>query len=169
MNNLPCSCTPSSFTDPNHGHIVTGDLRIVQNNTLRKLLCKGPKYREPVSINIWNCKTEIKHSLTTFSFDWCKVMCPIDKVANSIAFMCKKYYVQVFLKESGLINTTSNTYEEVNELMKKWMILFVIFFKNKILHLILFSAYKIMTMSLIVFHVFIGSQKCLKYHLMQDL
>ena len=46
-------------------------------------------------------------------------MCPIDKAANSIAFMCKKYYVQVFLKESGLINTTSNTYEEVNELMKK--------------------------------------------------
>ena len=23
MNNLPCNCTTSSFTDPNHGHIVT--------------------------------------------------------------------------------------------------------------------------------------------------
>ena len=56
MNNLPCNCTTSPFTDPNHGHIVSGDIRIVQNNKLRKLLCKGLKYREPVSINFSNCK-----------------------------------------------------------------------------------------------------------------
>ena len=35
------------------------------------------------------------------------VMCPIDKAANSIAFICKKYLVQVLLKELGLLNTTS--------------------------------------------------------------
>ena len=69
INNLPCSCTTSPFTNPNYGHIVTGDIRIVQNNKLRKLLCKGPKYREPVSINFSNCKTEIKNSLTKFSSD----------------------------------------------------------------------------------------------------
>ena len=71
MINLPCNCTTSPFTDPNHGHIVSGDIHIVQNNKLRKLLCKGPKYREPVSINLSNCKTEIKNSLTKFSSDWC--------------------------------------------------------------------------------------------------
>ena len=71
MNNLPCNCTTSPFTDPNHGHIVSGDIRIVQNNKLRKLLCKGPKYREPVSINFSNCKTERKNSLTKFSSDQC--------------------------------------------------------------------------------------------------
>ena len=38
MNNLPCNCTTSPFTDPNHRHIVTGDIHIVQNNKLRKLL-----------------------------------------------------------------------------------------------------------------------------------
>ena len=27
------------------------------------------------------------------------VMCPIGKAANNIAFICKKYYVQVLLKE----------------------------------------------------------------------
>ena len=42
-------------------NIVTGDIRIVQNNKLRKLLCKCPKYREPVSINFSNCETEIKN------------------------------------------------------------------------------------------------------------
>ena len=45
MNNLLCNCTTSPFADPNHGHIVTGDISIAQNNKLRKLLCKGPKYR----------------------------------------------------------------------------------------------------------------------------
>ena len=71
MNNLPCNCTTSPFTDPNHGHIITGDIRIVQNKKLKKLLCKGPKYKEPVSINFSKCKTEIKNSLTKFSSDWC--------------------------------------------------------------------------------------------------
>ena len=36
-------------------------------------------------------------------------MCRIEKAANNIAFACKKYYVQVLLKELGLLNTTSNT------------------------------------------------------------
>ena len=146
---MPCNCKTSPFTNPNHGHIVGGDIRIVQNNKLRKLLCKGPEYREPVSINFSNCKTEMKNSLTEFSSDWCNkkrvpvkcftqwisivmekvnkkikelksnfklskvkqflrdpeaisylnilqeqyVMCPIDKAANNIAFVCKKYYV----------------------------------------------------------------------------
>ena len=26
INNLPCNCTTSPFTDPNHGHIVTEDI-----------------------------------------------------------------------------------------------------------------------------------------------
>ena len=71
MNNLPCNGTTSPFTDPNPEHIVTGDIHIVQNNKLRKLLCKGPKYREPVSINFSNCKTGIKDSLTKFSSNSC--------------------------------------------------------------------------------------------------
>ena len=59
MNNLLGNCTISPFTDPNHTNIVTGDIRIVQSIKLRKLLCKGSKYREPVPINFSNCKTEI--------------------------------------------------------------------------------------------------------------
>ena len=35
-------------------------------------------------------------------------MCPTDKAANNIAFICKKYFVEVILKELGLLNTTSN-------------------------------------------------------------
>ena len=43
------------------------------------------------------------------------VICPIDKTANNIAFICEKYYVQVLLKEFGLSNTTSNTYQQVSD------------------------------------------------------
>ena len=42
---VPCFCADSPFIDADHGHIITGDLRIVENNKLRKLLAKGPKYR----------------------------------------------------------------------------------------------------------------------------
>ena len=41
-------------------------------------------------------------------------MCSIDKAANSLTFICRKYYAQVLLKELGLLNTTSNTYQQVN-------------------------------------------------------
>ena len=71
MNNLPCNCTKSPYTDLNHGHIITGYIPTVQNNKLRKLLCIGPKYSKPVSPNFSNCKTEIKNSRTKFSSDWC--------------------------------------------------------------------------------------------------
>ena len=45
-------------------------------------------------------------------------MYPTDKTAINIAFICKKYYVQVFLKESGLLNTTSNTYQQVHDTLQ---------------------------------------------------
>ena len=71
VNNLPCICTTPPFTDPNHGHIVTGGILIFQNNKLRKLLCKDPNYREPVSINFSNYKTETKNSLSKLSSGCC--------------------------------------------------------------------------------------------------
>ena len=61
-------------------------------------------------------------------------MCPIDIAASNIAFICKKYYVQVLLKELGLLNTTSSTYQQVNDTLhnvlqqqqqKKILILFL--------------------------------------------
>ena len=39
-------CKGSGFIEKDHRYIVTGDLRIVENNKLRKLFTKGAKYRE---------------------------------------------------------------------------------------------------------------------------
>ena len=73
MNNLPCNCRTSPFADSNHGHIVAGDKRIFQNIKLRKLICKGPNYREPVSVNFSNCetkKTKQKNQLWIDAIKW---------------------------------------------------------------------------------------------------
>ena len=42
-----CSCSSSQFLYSPAGHIITGDLNIIQNQQLRDLISKGPKYREP--------------------------------------------------------------------------------------------------------------------------
>ena len=41
-NNIICDCTNFVYKDPYHGHVVTGNLGIVQNTTLRNILKKGP-------------------------------------------------------------------------------------------------------------------------------
>ena len=42
---LPRACENSQYIDPENGHNLFGDQRIVHNNKLRKLTNKGPKYR----------------------------------------------------------------------------------------------------------------------------
>ena len=41
-----CGCESSTFRYEPHGHVITGDLRIIKNKKLRRLLEKGPKYME---------------------------------------------------------------------------------------------------------------------------
>ena len=43
------------------------------------------------------------------------VVCPIGTTANNIAFICQKCYVQVLLKELRLLNTTLDTYQQMND------------------------------------------------------
>ena len=66
VNNLPtCNCNNSNFCDPHHQHIVSGDLRIITNKKLRKLLSRGPNYREPKSLNYSKCKQSIESALVS--------------------------------------------------------------------------------------------------------
>ena len=69
-----CECDANSkFVHPNIGHIVTGDLDIVQNLQLRKLLLKGPKFREQNHIN-WRLNRKlISDSLNTLIAKWSKL------------------------------------------------------------------------------------------------
>ena len=39
-----CQCKESKFCHEPHGHVITGDLRVIENAKLRELVAKGPKY-----------------------------------------------------------------------------------------------------------------------------
>ena len=54
--NAPCQS--STFRYEPHVHVITGDLRIVRNRKLRRLLEKGPKYREQNNID-WHLNKKI--------------------------------------------------------------------------------------------------------------
>ena len=48
-----CQCKESKFCYEPHGHVITIDLKAIENARLRELVAKGPKFREP---NRVNCK-----------------------------------------------------------------------------------------------------------------
>ena len=41
-----CDCASSPFRYAPHGHVITGDFGIIPNEDLKRLLFKGPNYRE---------------------------------------------------------------------------------------------------------------------------
>jgi hypothetical protein len=46
-NPLTCDCSHSPFQYNPSGHVLTGDLNIIQHESLRKVISHGPKFREP--------------------------------------------------------------------------------------------------------------------------
>ena len=61
-----CECESSQFCDPHHNHVITGDLRFVDNVKLRQLLSKGPNYREARTINFKKCKDAIQTAIEDY-------------------------------------------------------------------------------------------------------
>ena len=49
-----------------HGHIITGDLQIIENRRLRKLLTKGPNFRPSTTIRYDKCKKVIEDAIESF-------------------------------------------------------------------------------------------------------
>ena len=40
-------------------------------------------------------------------------MVPIDKAANNVAFICKRYYASIILQELGLLGSVTSTSTEI--------------------------------------------------------
>ena len=61
---VECDCRQhKDFVDENHGHVLMGDLRIITNSKLRKLVSKGTSFHEAMSTNWSKCKREIEIDL----------------------------------------------------------------------------------------------------------
>ena len=67
---IPCNCQTSPFKDRQHGHIITGNLDIVENVTLRNIIKKGPKYRLPQKINWVQDREIIVSFLNSYIDKW---------------------------------------------------------------------------------------------------
>ena len=70
--NIPCTCEGSKFKNEDHGHVITGDLRIVQNAELRKLLTKGPNFREGRKHDLDKTFKLIKEGIEEYAENWAK-------------------------------------------------------------------------------------------------
>ena len=68
---LQCKCNNSAIADRYHKHTVTGDLRIIRNNVLRKLFSKGPKYKKVRPIHLERVKGCILEGLDNCILSWC--------------------------------------------------------------------------------------------------
>jgi hypothetical protein len=74
LHNSPesCDCAQSAFKYNAFDHVITGDLNIIENKQLRKLLRRGPKFRLPTPINFETCMEEIENSIMDYCGKWCK-------------------------------------------------------------------------------------------------
>ena len=72
QNPTSCSCCASEFLYAPCGHIVTGDLSIVCNQNLKDVLCKGPKYREPVSFSWHQNFNIVMNACEEYARRWAK-------------------------------------------------------------------------------------------------
>ena len=69
-NTEACECEHSQFCDPNHRHIIIGDLFITGNSKSGKLITNGPNYTNPRISNVnkaFNIKSVIDKYIQDFS------------------------------------------------------------------------------------------------------
>ena len=72
LNPQTCQCKESKFCYEPHGHVITGDLRVIENVRLKELVAKGPKYREPNMVNWKATETMFLESIDLYANNWSK-------------------------------------------------------------------------------------------------
>ena len=89
----PCNCEDPEFCEPDHGYVITGDLRLIKNQKLRKLFTMGPTFREPKSQIVLDWAFEefagsliLKHKLEDTAMDLWENKAK-EKVNNKIKFL----------------------------------------------------------------------------------
>ena len=65
---IPCVCNTvqPEYINTHHQHVLTGDLKFVQNNQLRSILQKGPKFREPQKVDFEDAYKKIDEALSIY-------------------------------------------------------------------------------------------------------
>ena len=122
-----CNCAGSDFTDKDHMHVVTGDLRNVGNNKLKKLFTKGSRYRENNNISCRIAKSTIiegfndcfetwgsKHGIDkSGAIEWkSKVIDKVDQKIKTLSIKTfSKFHMRV-LKQNNPLKTLNNFHNQ---------------------------------------------------------
>ena len=73
LNNIPCICQQpvnQAYVNRQYGHIITGDLSIVQNEHLRAVMGRGAKFRDCVDISIERLERSLMNNVRSFKTKW---------------------------------------------------------------------------------------------------
>ena len=75
--NIPLILRLASVKNPRfcyepHGHVITGDLRVIEDAKLKELIAKGIKYREPNRVNWKATETMFLESINLYAKNWSK-------------------------------------------------------------------------------------------------
>ena len=71
-NMMTCECSSSPYVYGPAGHVITGNLRIIGNKHIRRLLIKGPSYREQNYVN-WNKVQDLLlDAIRRYKIKWAK-------------------------------------------------------------------------------------------------
>ena len=131
MNTVPCHCHEFDqvYLDANHGHILTGNLNIISNHKLRELIAKGPKYREPTTIDFEDARAQIVTAMDSyveivaskkkvdksFLLDW------KDKVLSEVDRRIDKIKVNFIPREVNTVLTDNQVLKNLNFLHDKFV------------------------------------------------
>ena len=63
INNMSCDCAQSDLSDIHHNHVMTGNLDIVKDDNLRKLVSNGTRFREVPRLNIRTIKGKFEDNV----------------------------------------------------------------------------------------------------------
>ena len=128
---MTCDCSQSIFCNPQFGHIVSGDLSIVDNLDLRNLMRKGTKFRESPNPNFRKMYDQIVEALDDYVDRWsskermntddflrwkCKVKQLIDEKLQRLKAKCRRY------EQSGEILKKPEVQLALEEHHKKFII-----------------------------------------------
>ena len=70
--NITCNCKKSKYCHKDIGHVLTGDLSIIDDSSLRTLMTYGPKYRLPKTYNWKLVYNQVDIALNTCIKKWSK-------------------------------------------------------------------------------------------------
>ena len=122
-----CTCSNSKFRYEPSGHVITGDLNIVQDRELQRFLLKGPKYRPPSKID-WNeCRKVIHDALLTYCKKWIKREAADKKSLDAFFNKCMKivdtridHYAKTY-KEDNIPTSLSRIKLKLRQLGKEFV------------------------------------------------